>query len=85
MEGHVERIVHSGAVALDADVGRDGARDSEQDERLIQQVGPDVEPHTRPGLGPLAPGPRLQLGPEAIEMRFADHDAAEGAFRQQSL
>src|ERR671919_1008532 len=45
----------------------------------------EVEPDARAGEGLLAPGARLELGTEAIEMRFVAHDAAERIARDELL
>ena len=42
----VERVVHDRAVALDPDIGADRLRHAKQEQRLIEQVWPDVEPDT---------------------------------------
>src|SRR6266478_9641278 len=55
MKRDVERVVGTGTGALDADVGGDRLRNSEQDQCLIEQVRAQVEPATRAGQGLLLP------------------------------
>src|SRR2546426_511480 len=76
-------IVRGGAVALDADVGGDGLRISEQDQRLIEQVRAQVEPEAGPGLRLLAPRARPELSAEAVKVGFERRHAAEHTFRQE--
>src|SRR5439155_950357 len=79
----IERVVYGGAVALDADVGGDRLRNAEQDQRLIEQVGAQVEPESGAGVRLFPPRARPELGTEAVEAGFADRRPAEHAVRQE--
>ena len=83
MKRDVERVVCSGAFALDADVGGERLRDSEEDQRLIEQVRPQVEPEAGAGLRLFAPRARPQVRTEAVKMGFEDRHPAENTFRQK--
>src|SRR5260370_1002856 len=78
----VERVVYSGPVALDTDVGRDRLRWAEEEQGLVEQVRAEVEPDARAGVRLFAPGARLESGAEAVEMGFEARDPAEDTFRQ---
>ena len=73
----VERVVDDRTVALDPDISADRLRHAKQEQRLIEQVRPDVEPDAGARVRLLAPRIRLELGAKAIEMRFVRGDAAK--------
>src|SRR5882762_10154794 len=77
VQRHVERVVNPGAVALDANIGADRFRNSKEEQCLIEQMRPDVEPDPGSWQGVLAPGAWLSFRAEPIEVRFEQHDAAE--------
>src|SRR2546425_3574171 len=81
----VEGVVDDGVRTLDADVGADRVRNAEQQQRLIEEVRADIEPHSGSRQRFLAPGVRLPLGTESVEMRFEQHDVAERTFRHHLL
>ena len=76
MECHVEIVVDRGRRALNGDVGADGLGHAEQLQRLVDQVRAEVAEHAATGLRLLAPA-RLDLRPEAVPMRFEQHDLAK--------
>src|SRR5947207_13511821 len=73
----VERVVDDRTVVLDPDISADRLRHAKQEQRLIEQVRPDVEPDAGARVRLLAPRIRLELGAKAIEMRFVRGDAAK--------
>ncbi len=83
MQRDVERVVGRGAVALDANVGGNGLRRSEQHQCLVEQVCAEVEPDAGAGQRLFTPCARPQLGTEAIEVGFEHRHSAEGTLRQQ--
>src|SRR2546422_11516403 len=83
MQRDVERVVGGGAGALDADVGGDRLRTSEQDQRLIEQVRAQVEPQAGAGLRLLAPRARPELRAKTVKVGFERGDAAKHTLRQQ--
>src|SRR3989449_3235448 len=85
MQRDVERVVGRGAVALDANVGGDRLRRSEQYQCLVEQVSAEVEPDAGAGQRLFTPCARPELGTETIKMGFERRDAAEDTFRQECL
>src|SRR5271155_2819779 len=82
MQEQIEGIVGLKAFALNSNVGVNTSRRAKQRERLIYQMGAEIEQHSTSWFRLLAPSSRLRRRPEAVIERFEAHNAAELAGRQ---
>ena len=83
MEGDVEGVFDGGLVAVGADAGSDGGGRVEEKERLIDEVGAEVEEHAVGGVGGLLPGVLARGGAEAVEVRLEGDEAADGGLGEE--
>ncbi|MNO85239.1 hypothetical protein D3C76_766050 [compost metagenome] len=80
---HVEVVIAQGAGALGGQVRLDPVRLTEQLQRLIQDVGTEIEPEPGTRAARLAPA-LTHLGAVTIKVRFKLGDLAQRPFRQQA-
>src|SRR5579872_411265 len=83
-QSKIKRIVDHGTIALHSYIRANRFRSSEQCERLVNQVRPQIKEHTasRPCL--FAPSPRPELQTIAVVVRLEQHDAPE-SFRCEQI
>ncbi len=84
-EGEEHVVVHLGAGPAAVDLGVHLLDRSEQHERLIDQVAPEVVQHPAGllAVAALAPGTRAHLGPPALEARLEAPHLAQAVFGEQ--
>jgi len=76
---NVKRIVGGGVFTFDSNVGGDGRRQSEKNQRVINQMRRNVEKDSATRTRGLTPGSRLELRAISVVSRFEPHDAAQRA------
>ncbi len=81
---HLEPVVGEGAGALPHQLRLQARGQAEQAERLIQQVGAEVEPESTAGECRFAPA-RAYLGTKALDARFQAGQLTQGATGEYRL